>query len=81
MNPYMQSVEEVAEEVVKWRKVAENKQTFGGRLILQVALVILNIELGGKQIPNNSANFRGLVIGRVKEMELDDDCSDPELRV
>jgi hypothetical protein len=81
MNPYMQKVEDVAKEVVVWRKVRENKETFNGRIVLQVALVIYNIEREGTQISNNSANFRGLVIKRVTEIELEDDGSDPELSV
>lgn len=78
MNAYMEKVDAVATKVVAWRKVKENKKTFRGSLVLQVALVIYNIELGGEALPG-SGNFRGLVIGKVMELELAEDSADPEL--
>ena len=75
MNAYMQKVDAVARKVVAWRKIGKNKDSYRGSLLMQVGLVCYKQEL---DIPNTTT-FTSAVIGRIKELELEDDSSDPEL--
>ncbi|TAK57895.1 hypothetical protein EPO17_00805 [Patescibacteria group bacterium] len=78
MNEYMQKVHAVAKKVVVWRKVEENKKKLGGSLSNQIAWVIYEQEIPVHEAPRTK-NFQSLVVGVVKEMELEADGSDPEL--
>ncbi len=75
MNAYMEKVDAVARKVVEWRKVDKNKDSHKGSLLMQIGLVCYEQEL---DVPNTTT-FTGNVIGRVKELELEDESIDPEL--
>lgn len=72
----MQTVDAVAKKVVAWRKIGGNKALYKGSLLMQIGRVCLDQEL---DVPNTT-RFTGTVIGRVKELELEDDSDDKELR-
>jgi len=75
MNAYMQKVDAVARKVVEWRKIGGNKDLYKGSLLMQIGIVYHE---QGLDVPNTKT-FTGAVIGRVKELELEDDSNDPEL--
>lgn len=75
MNAYIEKVDAVARKVVAWRKTGGNKDLYKGSLLMQIGRVCLD---QGLDVPNTTT-FTGTVIGRVKELELEDDSSDPEL--